>query len=384
MQRAAKTAGFLEPLEYNDVEFSLKHGEDGSQVLNLHNAHRDYCSAPRLQRERVLQRYASVLTVPPTPTSFDEARSHLMPIVRSRSWVEYQRLKHRQSSSETPFVDMSLPFSDDAVLMIAYDTPQTIRTIGADDLKRWDTGLEELVNIATENLRSRTTDAFVQVAPGVFRGMWGDAYDASRALLPDLLHRGPVGTSPAFMIPTRDTILVCASEAVQPLLRMFAVARECTQKQGRSVSASLYRIVEGRPQSYEPADAMAAAALQDLRRLELADAYQMQKEELELLHEQKQEDIFVASYSLFEEGGTERLFSLCTWTKGVDTMLPETDRIAFVQIEGDRAESAKVVEWAQAYAAVSHLMEVEPGYPVRYRVNEWPDKHLLDAMPTLP
>ncbi len=117
----------------------------------------------------------------------------------------------------------------------------------------------------------------------------------------------------------------------------------------------------------------------DLRRVMEASTYSVHKEFLEKIHAANQDDIFVASYRVFEENdGSGRQFSVATWTRGVDTSLPRAERIAFVTPKQEGDADVMFVEWDKAVAVVADLMQQEPGfYPPRFRVRAFPSEAKL-------
>jgi hypothetical protein len=115
------------------------------------------------------------------------------------------------------------------------------------------------------------------------------------------------------------------------------------------------------------------------RELELRFYYSIYGEQKKLLdsaHERGGIDIFVATFSAVAKQDSGPV-SYCTWTKEVDTLLPVTQKVFFVQGE-ERA--AALAEWERVFEIVGHLMELTDDYPRRYRVQEFPDQAALEAI----
>ena len=85
-------------------------------------------------------------------------------------------------------------------------------------------------------------------------------------------------------------------------------------------------------------------------------------------------DIFVATYKLGEDNGTGLLTSACTWSKGIVSMIPETDIVALVALDprGGQNHNTQVIEWAALVKHAGHLMTPVQGFPTRYRVEHFP------------
>ena len=141
------------------------------------------------------------------------------------------------------------------------------------------------------------------------------------------------------------------------------------------MSASMYDFLGGVAREFVPGDAEVAQRLAKLRQHYLAGDYAAQKQELDADNEGRSIDLFVATFALWKPEGEAGLFSACTWTEGVEALLPKTDKVSFVCLdEAGQPRHAGIVAWEQVEAVAGHLMEVEPGsYPVRYRVAAFPE-----------
>ena len=66
------------------------------------------------------------------------------------------------------------------------------------------------------------------------------------------------------------------------------------------------------------------------------------------------QDVFVASFSVFENKETDELTSYCVWPKGIESLLPKTDVVAFIASENDGPVKAS---WNRLADVVGHLLE---------------------------
>ncbi|XQA66117.1 hypothetical protein ACM9XC_01845 [Xanthomonas sacchari] len=386
---ALRARGYREELVYQPDAFRLVGGN--GYTIYLHNAYQAYRAATRKGRAEALRAYVTSSLNAQEESgrekTFDEVRATLMPVIRNRGMFEELRLEHLlEKGLDAPFPYAWRDIAEDCVELLALDLPDTISTLFQGPRAAWGITLDEGLAIARDNLRDATADHFVEVAPGVFRGAWQDAYDTSRALLPDVLYRVPVAGNPLFMLPARDCLLVVGDRDAAAIGAMLELSVEAAA-QGRNVSALVF--------TYDEARRMVPFALAspehrqrqaDLRRLLDAPAYADQKAALDKLHDATDQDIFVASFSVYQERDDgARQFSLCTWTKGVDTLLPRADRIALVVPRDDAEEDAVVlVSWDEAVAAFGDLMEPQPPlYPPRYRVQTFPDDAQLRQLTPL-
>ncbi|MCO8161182.1 hypothetical protein NJC38_03325 [Pseudomonas sp. 21LCFQ010] len=87
--------------------------------------------------------------------------------------------------------------------------------------------------------------------------------------------------------------------------------------------------------------------------------------------------MFVASCQIFELPDDGQTISLCSWTQGVPSLLPKTDRVALVEPVADGEPNAKVVAWHDVEAQLSGWLALEQGYPERYRTLGFPTAEQL-------
>lgn len=378
----AARSGLTQELVYSKRDFALLHGEGLKQIFNLHNAYHDYCAAPKSERANVLTNYLAVLSPLEAPARYADVRPYLRPIIRNRTFPETLRLTSAARSDE-PFEDPSRAFSEDAVVMLAFDTPETMSSVSLDQIKTWNTTFEAAFADAIENLREQGTEQFIEVAPGVFRGAWNDAYDSSRCLMLDMMHRTPAGADCVIMIPSRGCLLVASSRDLNAQRAMVSVAREALEAEQRAVSSYMYRVADGHLEVFVPQDETTVQMLTDLQRYGIADAYQVQKELLERLHEQQQTDTFVASCQLIKSKESGRLQTYAVWTKGADTLLPKTDLVALLEMGSDgKSVFERLTTWDSVFNECGALLEPVTGYPVRYRTRDFPSEAQITRLPT--
>jgi hypothetical protein len=367
---AAKRRGFDTTLSYNADEFRLEYGDNA--VFNLHHAYRAYCSSDKASRENALQRFVATLcsSQQAAPERLSDARAMLRPLIRGRGVLEDVRLYQlRTAGRESTFAPAWQAFGDDCAVLLALDYPESTSTLMSGPVESWRIRLDDALAIACDNLRDITTDAFVEVARGVYRGDWRDGYDASRALLPDLLHRAPVHGFPVFMIPTRDLLLITSDKDEGALARMVELSREAAQT-GRPVSPFMYCYREGL-RRFTPRQAEVTQHLAQLALRYRKDDYDTQKAALDRLHKQEGRDLLVANYLLYgAKDDAGEMFSAATWTAGVESLLPQADRIVLVHPESGET---RIVPWQQIAPLVGGLLEEESMYPVRYRTRGFPD-----------
>lgn len=385
-ESAARKAGFKGELTYRPREFRLVYGE--SAFFNLHNAYREYCSQRGARRRETLNNYIAALCENQRSRALplDEARPLLLPVIRSRGMIEELRLHQvRTEGDDLDFSPVYLPMGDDAVVLLAIDHPESTATLVQGPDKSWGITLEEGLAIALTNLRDTTADSFVEVVPGLFRGDWNDSYDISRIFLPDVLERLPLKGRPVFMVSSRETLLVTGDHDGHALAAMVELGLQAASE-GRAISTGLYCYEDGKVATYPVQHPLLQARLARMRYLTTKNEYDTQKHALDLIHQENSTDIFVANYQLYAaQEDPDQLFSIASWTEGVDSLLPRVDRLVLVRPNEDCSDAeTRAVSWEQAMALLGDLLEEAPGfYPPRYRTLGFPEPsraELLDEV----
>jgi uncharacterized protein YtpQ (UPF0354 family) len=374
LMTAAQKGGVSKPMQFDADDFRILVG-GADQVVNLHNLYREYVTAPKHERDALLAKCVSLFVTEEVPSSFEDVKDRLMPLVRARGYCEYLRLAQLEKSEASPFTVFE-PFSSDAVLMLAIDSEQSMSMVTTDNLREWGMSFDEVMTTAKDNLRDVTVDSFAEIIPGVFVSDWNDAYDSSRILLPDLAFR--MFAAPVAMVPTRGRLLLTSRHNPTGMLSMIDLALQCAEEEERTVSAVMYGFGEHGPVEFAPEEPVVMAKLESLRRQYLLEDYGMQSKLLDRIHEQQDVDIFVATYMLIENSRMGEQYSLSTWAKDVDTLLPRTDRIVL----GALGEEPRIeVRWDDLVRIAGELMVLQPeAYPDRYRVEQFPSDEQLRAL----
>jgi hypothetical protein len=366
-------------IRYDEKSFLLQMG-DGNNVAFLENSYVNYCKADRRQRQEFLVKLAAAcLPSPGIPAQYSEAEGHLMPIVRDPSYLSLVELQSRARDMDTSKMDCPTgKLADGLVVLLAYDTEASILQVNRESFDRWGISFDEALKAARNNLREKTNSSlFDEVAPGVYRGRWADSYDSSRLLLTDLIYRLPLEGEPVAFIPNRDQLWVTGRLNRNGLKTMIEQGQPA-HFSPYAVSPNLYVLNDGVWSTYIPEDSHVRDAWIGIRRKREALDYQQQKESLDTVHGKAKIDIFVANYLVFKrEGGSE--YSTCAWSRGVDSLLPQTDTISFVTDPANTVHFA--VSWQAAVPIVASLMEKHPSLvPVRYRVRSFPTQAQLEEL----
>jgi hypothetical protein len=201
--------------------------------------------------------------------------------------------------------------------------------------------------------------------------MWGDSYESSRILLPDLIRRLGVD-DPVAMVPFRNTLLVASARDPAAIARMFASVEAAAESNPRWLSFEPLTLAAADEQ-WLPAPFPGEIA-ERVRQLCVHNAsrhYSTQKDLLEQQNERNGHDVFVASFQIVHKDNGPR-HSMSVWTEGVDAMLPTTEFVALNKPVGGKSQPV-LVTWASVVAEAGHLMDDMGLEPPRFRVRQFPE-----------
>lgn len=375
--RALEKAG-IGNVEEVAGDFALKIGEgDSESTVFLSNIYANYCSVPRAKRVAVLAEFVSgavaIPSLPVIPSDFAAAKPGLMPAIRDANYFSICQLMERRSGKYERKHDwVNRPLAGGLMVALAYDTEHNITSINLENFEKWGVSLDEAFAAAKENLWDRTDPGhFENLGGGVYCGRWGDSYDSSRLLLPEIIYRLAVDGDPIAFVPNRNELYVTGMRNTVGITAILKDGRQSHFERGHPLSPDLYVLENGDWKVFVPEDeTMRSLWVAIKRQRDLID-YTQQQELLNEIHEKEGVDMFVAGYKLLERKDGVA-YTICVWTSGIDSSLPQTEKIAFLM--DPKGNDRCVVPWQAAVSVVGGLMEPEEGLqPVRYRVRQFPN-----------
>jgi len=381
-----RKTGSESKFRYDPEQFLIERGGEG--FINLANLYQEYCQAPRAQRQQVLDRFIRGClrtTGFELPEDFGDVHPDLLPVVRSRFYLESVMLQSRARGGEGVAVPQQL-IGDHLSLSLVYDLPQAMRSIIQGDLNKWGVSFYEAVEASQHNLEQMGNVSFASLqndgGEGVYISATGDNYDASRLVMLDLVRKMPVRGDYIAMVPNRDTLVITGSEDAASLEVMCKIAEDSFQKP-RPISTVALKLVGDEWESWLPeAESPTYTKFRELRLRTIGMEYNDQKELLDQINTQTGENVFVASFSAVKHKDTGRISSYSVWSEGVDTLLPETDDVLLLRPDG-ASEDVKVLAsncFDRVREVAGDLMRPVGTYPERYRVIEFPSDAQLEEI----
>ncbi len=348
------------------VIVAKKQGAEAPALISLSNYYDEWRHAAAGEEDRVWARIELQQRLVDGKETLDELRVLLVPRIRPRRYYtqDVQRFAESLPSPKKNPAPYHRPLAEHLAVGIAIDRPEHIEYVT--DPERFGVPVAELEEIALTNLRRATKGTKLEeLGPGVFLGHWKDEYAAERMLLPEVWEGLAVKGDPVVFLPGAERLYVAGSEDERGLAVVMKMVEERTSKPRSLVDWAFVR-ENGEWRIFEP-------LVSRLDR-DLADAYEWQKEKLNAEYDGNDDAPFVASVKMFQKGD-EPPFTVATWTSGVHTLLPRTDRISFVHLEKDEVI---MTTWAQAWPHVAALAKPVPDvYPPRWEVTEFPDEATL-------
>jgi hypothetical protein len=367
-------------LPSREMSFRM-HG--GEMRLFLGNLLHDLQHCRRADRPALLQRFLEGMLSADNaiPASYAEARPQLMPVIRRRGDVGIVALTTRAASGDPDqrFTPATKALVDDLVIALVCDRPTSMAYVNEHELPKWEVTFDQALADALDNLRALPEHGgWQQLGAGVWSGEWGDAYDSSRILLPDLIHRVGV-RDPVVAVPFRNALMLTSAGNDAGIALMAQVIADHAGENQRWLSFQLLRLHETEWRRHAPQAAVADWHLLNLRNE--ATLYDTQKELLDAFHERTTTDIFVASFQVLSlRDAGNRSFGV--WADGVDTLLPRADLVAFA-FKKDGASQTLMVRWTDVCSVVGELMEATDESPERWRVRRFPDAAQLAILASL-
>jgi hypothetical protein len=359
----------------DDATEILVETEGGAvRTVVLENAWREHQAAAPSDRKALLERFVRSMNVVDSQETLDEVRVLLVPRIRPRRYFTHdipaqtRAMAERAQSVVSPSGEQAhhTMLADHLGVAIAIDRPERVEYAMQPD-SRFGAPASELHDIALTNLRRMTKAGLREVERGLLVGSWDDEYAVERMLLPELWDGLAIDGDPVAFLPRADTIFVAGSKDDVALAKALALSDELLTRPRPLVGHAFVRR-HGEWSLYEDDTDVGAESASRLT-LSLADAYALQREELEAAqHEDEDEDPpFVAGASGIAVHDGELAVVYTTWTDGVTTWLPRAHYVALGRLTEARPEPLMVPWRALFEHAAAHLEVVPDVYPPRWQ-----------------
>lgn len=370
-----RKSGEQRALSYDAEQFQVLVADEGqgSGVINLRNFYGEFCNLSPADRKNYLPQTVEALLLPKEdlPEDFEEAKVNLRPKIWARAGIEHTNLQARIRGGQKGIDMPQYEVGTHLLASIVYDLPRSVRSISPEELVGWGTSYYEALEIAKQNL-IEAGFSYAKIGEGLYVSAVGDSYDASRILLADFIRQLEVQGDVIAMAPSRDMLIVTGSDDDEGLEGMLALATQAVENP-RPLCSTPLRLVNDDWVDWMPS--RGHQLFDRFRMLELKFLFQeygQQKELLDKLYEQQGIDRFVATFSAASPADDDdNVFSYSVWSQGIESLLPQTERVMFFQ-PGDNKEIVAAAPWHKVQKVVGHLMSEVDLYPRRFLVSEFP------------
>jgi uncharacterized protein YtpQ (UPF0354 family) len=341
----------------------------GNGWVYLDNVYRECERADRAERDyRIAQLVESIVAIPDGPESWEQVQPHLRPVLRPATFGG-------GGPANAP-IPISRPAWEFLREFVVIDRPKSMAYVTAANLESWAVDAEQVFAKARANLASIAAlpSTPPPTGPVMMRFVeTGDAYFVSRLLvygwLASLASR--VGGRPVAFVPDQNTLIV-TDDQPDALGGVFDLVEEEYREAVRGISPLAYTVDDsGEVVPYEaPAGHPIAVRAHRAAAILAASEYSSQHGWLERDHE----DVFVANLVVAQRNDGS-VFTVASWTEGIDSLLPRADYIGFSGSDQD----AFLVPWE----AVAREVDLEPVAgldPARFRLDAWPSPPVMDRL----
>lgn len=379
-----KQAGESREIRYEKQAYQFSFYDQGelAGVANLGNIFQEYDRLAEKEQEAYLGQVTRAILShhKSIPEEFEDARPDILPIVRSRAYLEIGNLE-RRLRGEHPAEATSTMVGDHLLALPIFDLPEAMRTIDNARMHQWGRTIYELMEVALENLDEMTaTVTTVDQRVFLFRNQ--DHYDASRLLLTERIRQLELQGQPVAMVPTRDCLIVTGDEDETGLHLMHQLASQHAHDP-RPISLTPCRLTsDGWETWLPPVDHPQHDALFELHMQGHSAEYREQHEAIEVGFAQSGQEGFVANYYLHRDLKTRRLHSYCVWPECSHALLPQSDVVVFM--DSSHMKPLASGTWEEVQAALGSQMEDLKTYPPRYRVLGFPSEEALRQIGSIP
>jgi hypothetical protein len=354
-------------------------GADGQQesVVYLSHLKGQLESAPANSHAAIYQRYVKGLrdSQLAPPTNYADARSNLRVALRDVAYGERSHLLQIQTTEGVRAKPvLCRPFAGDLAIFVVLDRELGMDYVSEGMVESWEATPEQVINDAVANSRQMT---FTTESAGPLLFVKGpDGYNVSCLACEDAIRKLPVKGSPVAAPATRDSLSITGSEDLAGLELLAQIFEDELGSGTRHVSGRPLVLTPTGWQVFEPPPSVRERFLLIARQYD-ALFWSDYKDMLEKYFASRDEDIFVASLSLFQNEADKSTFTAVVWSAGVDTILPPADRVSFFDEE---TETTRFADWKDVLRVMGPGMEELHGPPKRFRVQAFPNEEQFLAM----
>ena len=360
--RRLRSLGWSQSIRYVRDDFSLVVGGNAGQFF-LGNTFRDWKTYPSHERARQLDQ-AIALMFEADEGGFEDVADRLMPVVRNLRDLQSLAIE----SESDPSLEIWQPHQvlvGPLGIILAIDRPHSMALVQASKLEEWGCTFESALDRATVNLVSKSPVRFKRMRESFYVSDYGDLFDSSRLLMPELFRALQLNGEPIAVAISRSCVVVAGSEETLALHAMADFVVRQLPQESRPTSFLPMVLRDGEWRAIDPYSRQ-LDAIRDLAIREAVWDYGFQTATLEGFFKRQQEDVFVAPLEFIMLRGDAHTWT--SWTENVAALLPRSEALGVTGTDGRKLFRL----WRDVEAVCGAFVEDPRFHPVRYAAPPWP------------
>jgi hypothetical protein len=335
-------------------------------VLSLVNIFGEFSSAPMAARLSLLAKYRALLSPEKVSSLWSYAQTRIYPLMRSKFDRSSLEIDQRRKGGKLP-ARAARPFLADLERVVGYDLGATVSQVPEEMVKEWGVSTQQVLERALGNLKALPTPSWKSLDQGVWKLQSPGSYNESFLQWPKAFENLPVTGEVLAAVPNRGVLLASGLKDFEAL---GDAVQKALQELPWPLCGAVFKIADEKIEVF--ADPQAESRLKSLATFGMRSVYHTQQAALRVHCEAIEEDVFIASFGLLSLKDQPKLCqSWCSWTEGVESLLPKTDLIAFVR-KPSGPRKTLLVNWSDASKIVAQKMRETSEIPARIQVDEFP------------
>lgn len=370
--------------------FVFSHGDGREMRFQLNNIFATWLPQDQNGRTEAISRFVQAIAEGDKNSAIlpEQLPSELMPGIRSRvligntllqSWIAGAPI---DDSAETAW----LPFAGDLAACVIRDQRYSMSQMSRANLAFADLPIDRAMSHAMTNFRARIpSPIFESLDHGVFS--CSNLEDHQSALLFFAPGKDyvlpPIDGAPVALVPGRNNFCLTGSANLPGLTKLLDISARAKQMPNFCSSMLLQWDGDRWSEFHFDPDSANAGRQREIALTQLKIDYDFQKQLLDQYYQKLGLDIFIASFMLYQQKGSQAVVSVASLGSGTTgTLLPRADRLGLVKqivdpttgLAQKGASDIADVAWSEVMDIVGPLFEPVPYlYPPRFRTLGFPD-----------
>ncbi len=340
---------------------------DGEGFTYLGRTFGEYAKSDREEQARIIDDTAATLTGQNEVSGdidFETAKPRLRPTIKNLTHVLNEPASWKDPANASAIRPLSGPLG----IVPVVDFPRSMRIVIASHLQEWGVNLDQVIDIAIENLRAESPCKFVREDGGFYVSDYGDFFDASRILLPHLFEQLSLKGDPVVIAIVRNGLVVAGSDDPSALAAMAAFAEAAVDNEPRAIAYAPIVVRHGQwtPWVHDP---ITHPEFERLRIKQRLFDSSVQKDSLSERLKAENIELPVADLLVHEHDRRPYLFAQVKQASWVP-------RIDVICTAGPEGEGMIPRHWEDVEAVAGPFAELPNAYPPLYRIEDLDDDQL--------